>query len=324
MSRFERIDKITGNQPVRSYSGLFTAALRPVLHPSKAAGVLVERAHVAGLAIGRVSSTGHDIRVIEDRNLSVLIPTSGSIRTEFHGRESLAGPGDILVASRGRRVTRVEGTGESAFQAIVLMIDQNELTANLQPLVGPTTTRELGSDFCLVFPGKERLETRHLITLSRMLVEDLDANGDMIARIEAQHSWQELLSQKLLDILKTEHVLTSGRLISNGRNETHVKLALECIAANYAEIATIADLAAVCEVSVRTLEIAFRSVLGKSPLQVLTERRLDEARLRLLSANDISSVTEVAYDCGFGHTGRFASAYKKRFGEKPSQTLLKQ
>lgn len=52
MSRFERIDKITGNQPVRSYSGLFTAALRPVLHPSKAAGMLVERAHVAGLAIG--------------------------------------------------------------------------------------------------------------------------------------------------------------------------------------------------------------------------------------------------------------------------------
>jgi AraC-like DNA-binding protein len=33
------------------------------------------------------------------------------------------------------------------------------------------------------------------------------------------------------------------------------------------------------------------------------------------------NVSEVAYRWGFTHLGRFAGAYRARFGESPSQTL---
>lgn len=33
------------------------------------------------------------------------------------------------------------------------------------------------------------------------------------------------------------------------------------------------------------------------------------------------TVTEVAHHCGFVHTGRFAIAYRRAFGESPSTTL---
>jgi AraC-like DNA-binding protein len=36
-----------------------------------------------------------------------------------------------------------------------------------------------------------------------------------------------------------------------------------------------------------------------------------------------TSVTKVSFKCGFGNLGHFASAYKKAFGQSPSETLLR-
>jgi AraC-like DNA-binding protein len=50
--------------------------------------------------------------------------------------------------------------------------------------------------------------------------------------------------------------------------------------------------------------------------------RLDLARFELKQKSSGStSVTEVAMNCGFSHLSKFASAYKERFGELPSETL---
>lgn len=55
-------------------------------------------------------------------------------------------------------------------------------------------------------------------------------------------------------------------------------------------------------------------------MELLRNLRLDAARQRLLSG-DLVSVTEVAFEYGFGHLGRFSSYYQMRFGELPRQTL---
>jgi transcriptional regulator GlxA family with amidase domain len=50
--------------------------------------------------------------------------------------------------------------------------------------------------------------------------------------------------------------------------------------------------------------------------------RLDRARLRLSDVHAAeASVTAIALECGFGHLGKFAAAYRERFGEQPSETL---
>jgi transcriptional regulator GlxA family with amidase domain len=75
-------------------------------------------------------------------------------------------------------------------------------------------------------------------------------------------------------------------------------------------------------VSQRTLSRAFRATEGATPSRYIHELRLTEARKALLSANAApDTVTEIALRFGFRELGRFAGAYRKRFGESPSTTL---
>ena len=59
-----------------------------------------------------------------------------------------------------------------------------------------------------------------------------------------------------------------------------------------------------------------------TPLQWLRERRLDFARAEFLAAADPrSAVKRAALYYRHWHLGRFAAAYRARFGELPSATL---
>lgn len=80
-------------------------------------------------------------------------------------------------------------------------------------------------------------------------------------------------------------------------------------------------LAATVGLSSRTLHRVLRRELGLSPMTLLKRVRLDQAKADLEAADPRTTVTGVAYDCGFAHLGRFAVEYARRFGESPSQTL---
>ena len=83
--------------------------------------------------------------------------------------------------------------------------------------------------------------------------------------------------------------------------------------------ATLTEMAAHAHMSVRTLQYAFQSRFGMSPLDWLREQRLALARSRLLQG-DHAGITALAQDCGFGSASRFAAAYRQRYGETPSAT----
>jgi AraC-like DNA-binding protein len=78
-------------------------------------------------------------------------------------------------------------------------------------------------------------------------------------------------------------------------------------------------LLAVAGVSERTLYSLFERRAGVSPGEYIRQRKLDCVRQRLQQPAT-RSVTQAALDSGFLHLGRFAEAYRKRFGELPSQT----
>ncbi|WP_420031488.1 AraC family transcriptional regulator [Streptomyces sp. cg28] len=83
-----------------------------------------------------------------------------------------------------------------------------------------------------------------------------------------------------------------------------------------------ARLAAMGQVSLRTLQEAFRKHVGMSPMAYVAEVRLQRVRMQLrTSPPGSATVTNVAYQWGFAHLGRFALRYRARFGETPSQTL---
>ena len=84
----------------------------------------------------------------------------------------------------------------------------------------------------------------------------------------------------------------------------------------------VSDLCAAANVSERTLQYAFRDIMGMSPLTYLHRLRLHRARDELRSSNSESTtVTNIALNWGFWHFGEFSRAYKNCFAETPSTTL---
>jgi AraC-like DNA-binding protein len=84
---------------------------------------------------------------------------------------------------------------------------------------------------------------------------------------------------------------------------------------------TAGDMAEVAGVSIRRLQEGFREYVGVSPRQCLTDIRLARVRQDLLRGGDGLTVADVAMRWGLMHTGRFAGAYRRKYGESPSETL---
>jgi transcriptional regulator GlxA family with amidase domain len=84
---------------------------------------------------------------------------------------------------------------------------------------------------------------------------------------------------------------------------------------------TVRQIAGAMGVGERALQAAFRAQLDTTPRALLTEIRLDHARARLLAAGAEATVSDLALASGFAHFGRFAEVYRRRYGERPSETL---
>lgn len=88
------------------------------------------------------------------------------------------------------------------------------------------------------------------------------------------------------------------------------------------DMLSLAGICAVVGVAQRTLNLACLEFLGEGPVRHARNRRLDLVRAQLLaSAPATTLVTDVAMRFGFWELGRFAQAYRLRFGERPSETL---
>lgn len=96
----------------------------------------------------------------------------------------------------------------------------------------------------------------------------------------------------------------------------------EDINSTVSELPTLTDIAARAGVSVRTMQRGFQEQYGVTPSAYIAGLRLERAHAELVDrAASGVTVTEVAVSCGFYHLSRFASAYRRRYGELPSETL---
>lgn len=135
-----------------------------------------------------------------------------------------------------------------------------------------------------------------------------------------------------------EHMIVATLLHAQGNNyseelaqparpiaPSHVKRVEEYIKAHADEPLTVATLAAHAGVSTSALYAGFRDFRNTSPMAYLRNERLQRVHDDLLQAAPTkTSVTDVAIRWGFQHLSHFATHYKKKFGELPSDTLRKQ
>ena len=80
----------------------------------------------------------------------------------------------------------------------------------------------------------------------------------------------------------------------------------------------IAEIAMAAGCSVRTLNAVFRKFRGLTPLAALHGFRLEEARSALIREGGTLPVRVIARRYGFTNSARFAEAFRRRFGETPT------
>lgn len=82
-----------------------------------------------------------------------------------------------------------------------------------------------------------------------------------------------------------------------------------------------AEIAAFAGLTERALQQLFLKHFNTTPTAYVQEQRLAAARKELRDPGNEKTVTRVASDLEFHHLGRFATAYRRKFGESPSKTL---
>lgn len=100
----------------------------------------------------------------------------------------------------------------------------------------------------------------------------------------------------------------------------HVEQAMAYMEKHMGEGISLSNLCNACHISARTLQVAFQTVRGRTPLQALQEIRLTQLKQLLLERRDIR---EACAQVGLPPSGRMAANYKRLFGELPSQTRLR-
>jgi AraC-like DNA-binding protein len=207
---------------------------------------------------------------------------------------------------------------EKNFTQLVLYVDVAALRSTLSALIGIP----LGQRITFAIPTDPGTpELRRLRKLIGFFVSELD-------REDSQPSDPALA--------KLEETLLVSFLHANRHNFSHllekdmrrsapwqVRRAEEFIEANWNRPITIQMISAATGVGIRSLFKAFRQARGYSPTAFVKRVRLKQARQMLTSPAENTSVTAVAFACGFDNPGHFAGDYRLAFGELPSQTLTK-
>ncbi|MEH6593083.1 MAG: helix-turn-helix domain-containing protein [Halioglobus sp.] len=98
--------------------------------------------------------------------------------------------------------------------------------------------------------------------------------------------------------------------------------ALNFFKANADKPIRIADVCRVTGTDERMLQRAFKDYLDVTPLEYLRLDRLQRARRMLMFSQAKLAISEIAFDCGFTHLGRFSGYYHQQYGELPTETVL--
>ena len=164
------------------------------------------------------------------------------------------------------------------------------------------------------------LPTSGAVAFPRKVIQGLTVMLSAVTSTDREPVLLELEDQILQAI--AEGLCRRERRIIGRDRVKHVRRARDYIDAHLGDTLCLSLVAANAGASVRTLELAFREVLGVTPVEYIRTRRLNRARQILLkSRHNGQPVTDAAVECGLFHFGYFSRDYQKLFGELPSQTL---
>ncbi|GGG83080.1 AraC family transcriptional regulator [Salipiger pallidus] len=267
-----------------------------------------------GASIHRVRSTGHDISVGRDSDVTAMFPLCGRQTVACRKGTFEAGTSRSLTLRPSERSTQVRADGARAFEAVMLKAPAGLFTRQSfrDILVKPQSADPMVETAPEAAPA--------LRDLIRYILADLASDRPVLNAPMAGLSMETLLWEHFRAFLAPSRATAPA---ARATSKIRVAEAIDFMHANFENPVEMAMIAAAVGATPRSLQAAFQKVTGRSPWQTLTAIRLENARLRLLADDAGSSVTAVAMNCGFAHLGRFASLYRAKYGEPPSATLAR-
>jgi AraC family ethanolamine operon transcriptional activator len=227
-------------------------------------------------------------------------------------------PGLLLVAEPAAQAAFVADPG---YESITVFIDPQCL---LQRVTAGGRREEFRWPSGVEVLGAVPALAHRLFRLGNRLVTTASSkptlfDEDCAAREGAQ---VELLETLLAAMNSADALEPRGNEKTQQAHSRTVAIAEQHALAKSAEQVYVSDLCRAVGVSERTLECAFKEVMGLSPAAYLKRLRLHRVRAALLAADRRSArVSAEALRWGFRHFGEFSGSYKKCFGESPSETL---
>ena len=156
--------------------------------------------------------------------------------------------------------------------------------------------------------------------LVRFVSAEFDDSSSLMSPIVQSELQQAMMTSFLLANANNYSALLHGE--PEAPAPWQVRIAEQFIEANWDQPITIEALVAATNVSARNLFYSFKAGRGYSPMDFVKRVRLGRAWQKLSRPDaETTSVTTVAFECGFGNPGHFATDYRDRFGERPSETL---
>jgi len=250
----------------------------------------------------------------ELEDYQVVLPISDPMEAHIGGQDILCGPQRATVSSP-RHDYRAKATGLGA--RFRVCITERAVDEQLGALLGEVPARPVE------FARAMELSTGFGGQFARYVLaaaNDFEHTNSIGTCPITTASFEQFIVCELL--LHHPHNYSEALMrLERTIASRDVKRAIDYMHANLDTPVTIAGISLTAGVAGRTLFKHFRDARGVSPMQYLRSLRFEKARQELLNAEAGMSVTEIATRWGFGHLGRFAVEYRKRFGESPSETL---
>lgn len=248
----------------------------------------------------------------------VQLPLRGHLEAIIGGDRVECGISRAAIASPVREHCCLLSQPDSA--RIQLAFTRAALVAQLEALLGepPNTPLDFAPAIDLT-AGYGRNLARHVL----LAVADLQQAGSLLRSPATMTAFGQFVMSALL----LSHPHNYGNALQRLERPIaprDVKRAIAYMEAHLRSVLTVGDIVAASGVAGRTLFKHFRDHWGVTPMQHLRNARFGRVREALLQAEPEQSVTEIAMHWGFGHLGRFAMEYRRRFGESPSATLKRQ
>ena len=244
----------------------------------------------------------------------VLFHQSGRMEHKINGKESVSFPGQCTIhpPQAGLRL-EIE-----PFSLLLLSLDGNFVRSALSRRFSKLPPfEEWATSFSLNSPNIAALNS-----LCLWMAKELgNPQSPLLAQDRVAASFERTLLTLLIEALVERH--PSAAHIRGNLSELHVRRVEDWIDAHLEEPIGAEEAAAALGVNAHALVQTFKRVRGYSLAHALLQRRLERARDTLEAAEADTTVTDVATRLGFFELGRFAGRYRERFGERPSETLVR-